>query len=390
MADSKKIMVSVIIPLFQGNRYINKQIKQIEAAAKKNRDIGIELLLVSDDPENPIDEELSSDAITIRVDNSDHNRGIQRTRIRGLDIAKGEFIHFLDQDDEISPLFYCSQLKLIGNNDVVYCRGYFDRRPIYDDERKFEESFSKCGILSRPPMGSPGQALIRRDSISEFWKSHTLEFNGADDYMLWLCMFAEGRSFVRNEEYLYRHVYTGVNASDDLYKCRKSDQEMVDLLINAGIYKGDDATKLSKFPEEQFNRKYNVQKRRQIILSVLERLLRYDETDNGLAEILKRDGIRSVAIYGASLLGERIKSILSRKGIKVEFFIDRNADYLKEDISVYNLNASPFVEIDAVIISLVNHEEKVKAAIEDKYKIPVYLTREIAERISEDEIEWNC
>ena len=49
------MLISTIIPLYYGKKYISKQIKQIEIAAK-NLDGDLELIFVNDAPDEPIDD----------------------------------------------------------------------------------------------------------------------------------------------------------------------------------------------------------------------------------------------------------------------------------------------------------------------------------------------
>ena len=160
-------MISTIIPIYHGQQYIEKQLKQLENAACQLKklsgryDTALEVLFVNDAPDDPIGEELHSDVLRVRVFNTDTNRGIHGARVWGLSKASGEFVHFLDQDDEISPDFYMSQLDAIGDADVVYCRGYNGRQEIYNTSRVFEKSFDRDEILKCPPMISVGQALFR-------------------------------------------------------------------------------------------------------------------------------------------------------------------------------------------------------------------------------------
>ena len=129
--------ITTIIPIYKGIRYIEKQIQQIEEAAKK-LDEQLELIFVNDDPSVPLDDTLHSGIIDIVVLQTDQNRGIQGARVYGLANASGEYVHFLDQDDEISTDFYFSQLEGIGDADLIYCRCYNGNRESYTLNQVFE------------------------------------------------------------------------------------------------------------------------------------------------------------------------------------------------------------------------------------------------------------
>ena len=75
--------VSIIVPIYQGKKYIPKLIKMAEMCQEKAQNQqGIELILSNDDPHEKIEESLFSDTITIHILNTEINRGIQAARIR--------------------------------------------------------------------------------------------------------------------------------------------------------------------------------------------------------------------------------------------------------------------------------------------------------------------
>ena len=182
-----------------GEKYIDGMIRQVETAALRCGEDRIELLLVNDAPDAPIHVETRSDVIDIRIHNSDQNRGIHGVKVWALSFAQGDYVHFLDQDDEISPDYYSSQLEAIGEADVVYCRGYSGRQEIYHTGRVFEDSLLYKNILTRPPMISFGQALLRKGSIPKLWTDHVLKNNSSDDYFLWLSYVSDRKTFATND-----------------------------------------------------------------------------------------------------------------------------------------------------------------------------------------------
>lgn len=392
------MIISIICPLFHGNKFIEKQKENIENAAMIIKNSGnwrletkttsIELLFINDDP-GEIIPPLESDFITIKVFNTTVNRGIQGARIWGLEHANGEYVHFLDQDDEIAPGFYYELLSCIDDADVVYCRCIDGIRPTYTKNRIFETSAEKDNILSRPPMISPGQAIIRKKSIPEFWKTHVLENMGSDDYFLWLCMFATGCKFKQCDKLLFRHVRTGGNYSMDIVKANLSDKEMAQVLIESDLFNNEDKKIILAIPDKQFERKYKAMLRSQKILYTLEVLLKGEERNYGLAHILSKDDIKSVAIYGAAIMGERIKDLLSGKGVDVAFYIDKNAEFIKQDIPVYNPNDIADIHsindnhVDAIIVSFVDEEKQILSNLSEFFNKKIYCISVIAEHIYE-------
>lgn len=201
---------------------------------ESKNDFNIELILINDSPDEVISDEdiLHAEDFKIILLLNAKNRGIHYSRVRGLGHATGEYIMFLDQDDKIENTYFSSQLKHLQNADVVVANGIAQ----YPDYEKllyrywimqwtvrhiwFYAKFD-CRIIS------PGQCLIKKESIPSAWKENILENNGADDYFLWLAMLSDKKRFVINRECVYQHVYTSNNASLDCSQMRLSVLEMI-------------------------------------------------------------------------------------------------------------------------------------------------------------------
>ncbi len=229
------MLISVIIPIFHGKKYISEIIKMLERnIINADIDLEIEPIFINDSPDEAIyeDELKISKAVTPILLINEENRGIHYSRVRGLNESRGEYILFLDQDDEIEDNYFDSQLKHIGKSDVAVANGVV-QYPTYN-KLLYRYWFMQWTVKyiwfyakfdSR--IISPGQCLIKRDSIPVVWKERILKANGADDYFLWLMMLTLGQKFAINREKLYTHVYTSANASDDLEKMRESVKELV-------------------------------------------------------------------------------------------------------------------------------------------------------------------
>ncbi|MBO5185716.1 MAG: glycosyltransferase [Prevotella sp.] len=92
-------MISVIMPIYNGEKFIDNSISNI----LKEKDVEIELILVNDgsnDNSLAICEKYASLDDRIRIVNKP-NGGICSARNAGMKAAKGDYISFCDQDDEI-------------------------------------------------------------------------------------------------------------------------------------------------------------------------------------------------------------------------------------------------------------------------------------------------
>lgn len=230
--NKDNIIVSVVVPLYKGKTYIDSVSKMVKKALE-HADIyeHSELIFVNDYPEEPL---IDGDS-WYTIYNNEKNMGIHGSRVQGLNLAHGRFIHFLDQDDKIKKEFYKIQIARINDKDVIVANALLEHENGASPE--YRNAFERW-LVKHPKMygiigcriESPGQCLVKAESIPEIWKLNILENNGSDDLMLWLSMFAEKRTIGVHKDILYRHTYTGENLSLEENKMMASLSEMSERL----------------------------------------------------------------------------------------------------------------------------------------------------------------
>ena len=117
-------MISVIVPVYNASKYINDCIDSILNQTYKD----FELILINDgssDNSLNIIEKYKEQDNRIKVF-SQENKGVSYTRNRGIDIAKGNYLMFIDSDDWIEINALEKMLEIIEkyNADVARCN-YF-------------------------------------------------------------------------------------------------------------------------------------------------------------------------------------------------------------------------------------------------------------------------
>jgi glycosyltransferase involved in cell wall biosynthesis len=97
--------VSIIIPVYNVSAYIERCIKSVMNQTYQD----IECILVNDatpDDSIAIAERLVADykgPVQFKIFNHEHNRGQSAARNTGVDAASGDYLYFIDSDDEITP-----------------------------------------------------------------------------------------------------------------------------------------------------------------------------------------------------------------------------------------------------------------------------------------------
>ena len=125
--ESKKI--SVIIPVYNKEKYISKTIESVLNQTYKN----LEIIIINDastDNSKQICEKYKDDRI-IMIDNP-KNLGAGETRNVGLSKVTGDFISFVDADDYICKDFYETLYNMIKENDADIAECAFKRVPDYN------------------------------------------------------------------------------------------------------------------------------------------------------------------------------------------------------------------------------------------------------------------
>lgn len=370
--------VTVIVPVYYGEPYIKSIIKQIELAGRlMNTEDTLELIFVNDAPDAPLKEnEYHSDFMRIVVLNTEINRGIHGARVHGLSHAKGEFVIFLDQDDFISENYLYDQLNTIGNADAVVCRLISGKKLQYTTFHKFEDVVTKEYMLNCwNSIESPGQVLIRKDSIPDLWKQNIMKCNGADDYFLWLCMFAEHKIFALNQNVLFEHIVTEWNTSSNTNLMMDSELEMIQILLENHVFSGKDKECLQKLPGVLRKNHVSELEICRNAYSVYDSWLSQTLHGHNPADIFKKADIKTIAIYGAGYIGKSIYKLMKDTDTQIAFYLDRNADYINLEIPAYTIEDSP-KNVGGIIISLFKGAENIKADLKKKFSCPIYTIRE--------------
>lgn len=116
-----KDLISIIIPVYNVEDYLDRCLKSIVSQEYSN----LEIILINDgsvDNSGKICDEWAKADKRIKVIHQ-NNKGVSAARNAGLDIAKGELIGFVDPDDDISTDMYSSMIENMKKNnaDVVAC-----------------------------------------------------------------------------------------------------------------------------------------------------------------------------------------------------------------------------------------------------------------------------
>ncbi|MBQ3544326.1 MAG: glycosyltransferase family 2 protein [Lachnospiraceae bacterium] len=347
-----KRKISIICPLYCGNKYVSKIVGMINKCVKiSNNSYDFELIFVNDYPLERIYIEDIEKECNIFVINNDINVGIHQSRINGLKIANGDYILFLDQDDEIKENYFISQLEKMKDADAVVCNGIWRKnKKIYENEE-----MQRKGVLEKYFFSyiiSPGQVLMK-NNVPITWKENVISVNGCDDAYLWNLMKINKMKFEINQEVLYIHnEVDNTNASCDFLKMYESFEEVCAFLEKEDLnnLKKDELLIVKKNELRRYSSYILLQKSLDIGMQQIEQLLNK----------INKMKIKNIAIYGYGYFGKKLHCFLRENSIEILYAIDEKKDnYISTETLIYKPNellpvcdiviVTPIMEYDTIV-----------------------------------------
>ncbi|MGL5018378.1 MAG: glycosyltransferase family 2 protein [Luteolibacter sp.] len=181
------LLVSVIIPAYQHGQCILEAVESVIAQTFRD----FEVIVINDGCTDNTEEVLRPfvEKKLIRYFHQE-NQGISATRNRGLSLALGEFVAFLDDDDVWPPDKLEWQVYVLRNSTVLVVGGLAsvfgkkgDRKLIV--ETADYSTIDTVTLFGGNPFGSPGQTLIRKSALLEIGGFDPTIW-GADDHDVWI------------------------------------------------------------------------------------------------------------------------------------------------------------------------------------------------------------
>ncbi len=176
MANSK---ISVIIPIYDVEKYLRKCLDSVINQTYKN----LEIICINDgSPDNcgEILKEYSQKDERIVVITQE-NSGVSAARNKGIEIAKGQYIAFVDSDDFIEPECYELAIKEFENDPeidlVSFGVNVISIRPDIDNENKSMQNWMNLPFAGKMLFnedisvrftGSPTRVLFKSSLIKDY------------------------------------------------------------------------------------------------------------------------------------------------------------------------------------------------------------------------------
>lgn len=235
---NKNPLISIIIPCYNVERYVEKCIRSIMGQSYNN----IEIIAVDDgSPDNSpqILDRLANEDCRIKVIHK-QNAGVSAARNRGLEAATGEYVVFVDGDDYLASDYvdYMLQLSYRNDSDFVMSENCYtkDNEPQTSEDKIQIMSPSEATALLISPKVIVGcwNKMFKREFIHKFALSFstTLFYGEGLTFITKASQLAESVTVGKRKVYYYRRnneasatskfniqkYYNGEKALDDIHK----------------------------------------------------------------------------------------------------------------------------------------------------------------------------
>ncbi len=222
-----------------------KVLKEILTSIFETSPLTTEVIVINDDPKRKISEKdfivfpnldfSTNDKFQISILNNDSNKGPGYSRNRGVEIAKGSYILFIDDDDEID-LSILGCLNEVNNNADIVCLGFEDTSGVftnYDLQSKlpnrecFESEILQIAFINNTFLPAQIQPYLFHKSFLEENKIRFPDAYVGEDLAFNTMAMLKCRIILNLPGFFYRYVSRpgtlkssqGVDRSLDLLQC---------------------------------------------------------------------------------------------------------------------------------------------------------------------------
>jgi glycosyltransferase involved in cell wall biosynthesis len=228
MCEKHQISVSVIMPSYNAERFIEPAMKSILNQAYKDFEFIIIDDCSNDSTAKIVKEFWKKDKRIIYVKN-ERNMGVASSLNKGIHMAKGEFIARMDADDIAAPSRINYQVRYMKeNSECVVCgtnivliddqNRVIGRRVYFEKDKEIKKRLLQANPFAHPT------TIIRKNILIKKNIFYTDDFPRAEDYHLWLRL-ADYGTFANLNMFLLKY-----RISDSTIKYRYCKEMLADTI----------------------------------------------------------------------------------------------------------------------------------------------------------------
>lgn len=221
---ASNLKVSVVIPCYKDAATLARAIESV----KKQTYLNIEIIVVNDcSPQTDLIEKCLDDFPQVVYSRNAENIGLAATRNIGLTIATGEFVAFLDADDEYLPDKIKLQVDALDVNTVVTC-GIVNvyGNGLRDSQLKALRLFNNPNsLIYRNTLNGAG--LLGPKHLLLQHGGYDATLRSCEDYDLWLRLLAAGVTVKDIGQPLYLYYFNPQGLSKNINEISKWELETI-------------------------------------------------------------------------------------------------------------------------------------------------------------------
>ena len=220
-----KELVSIIVPMYNVEKYIEKCITSLLEQTYKN----CEIIIVNDgseDKSSEIVEKIATQNGNIKIINQ-KNSGVSVARNTGIENANGDYIIFVDADDYLAKDFVEYMVKLIkmNNSEFAYSISNFKKENEKETQNEFIKEISNeesVGLLLSPDVTvGCWNKIYKRDMLIKnniFFRTDLFYGEGLF-FIINVSKYAKNITIGNRKVYYYRR--NNENSATTLFKIEK-------------------------------------------------------------------------------------------------------------------------------------------------------------------------
>ena len=207
-------LVSVITPVYNVEKYIDRTLRSVFAQTYKN----IEIVLVDDQSKDRSAEIIMKYQEThpeIVYFLQPKNMGAGHARNKALELAKGQYVAFLDADDMWKPEKIEKQVRLLKKKNGSFCFTAIEMidgdDKVIKGKRKVKEEINYKFLLSNTMI--PTSSVMVDRTVKGDFRMHLRR--GGQDYATWLKLLRDGSIAYGIDEVLVDYRIDGDSLSSN-------------------------------------------------------------------------------------------------------------------------------------------------------------------------------
>lgn len=222
---------SIIIPLYNKEKYISQTLTSVLNQNYKD----YEVIIVNDSStDNSLEIVKTFNDKRIKI-YTKMNNGVSAARNYGINMAKGEYLAFLDADDLWHPNYLLTMLfltnkyhdcdifgmgyKTFENDNIYNIMAIHNLKDVFDKDDFYLEPFFKIAYKKRSGLLLTSSVIVRSNYIKSFSCLFPEGINCGEDIDLWIRLVGKSKVAYSNECLMYYRA----NTDNSLYMTYRTD-----------------------------------------------------------------------------------------------------------------------------------------------------------------------